>query len=83
VRSPKSREAHGDGVSVVLGDWESQSQGEGIQVEPDLTKGRLSRPRMGKFLGSPIGRSWTAGEPDEVKVSRPVRGGVVGKVPSA
>jgi len=40
VRSPKSREAHGDGVSVVLRDWESQSHGEGIQVEPDQTKWR-------------------------------------------
>ncbi len=35
---------------------------------------------MGKFLSSPKGKSWTAGEPDEVKVSRPVRRGVVGNV---
>jgi len=33
--SPNSREAHGDGVLVVVSGWESQLQGKGDQVEPE------------------------------------------------
>jgi hypothetical protein len=83
--SPTSREAHGDGVPIVLvgvtpyqGAWESQVQGKGGQVLRQISQ-EVVREHLCSIT-SELERLLRTGEPDALKGARPVRRGAVGNV---
>ena len=87
---PSGREPQGDGVPIVVvgatthqGERESRSQGEGAQATGHLKPEGMRNANRRTGTGCPTvsNREMVAGEPGELKGSRRIREGGVGKGP--
>ena len=86
---PTRGDPQGHGLPIVVGGWENQLQGEVGEVgecPEHQTGGKRNAPGdglMSQDTGQEVvrrPRPQATGEPDAVKVARPVRRGAVGKV---